>query len=245
MVGLTGKRPSALFENSEGEETSEEWITSTEDEQSESEEEIRGIKKRAPSKIYTQNFNVSEVNLDFVELKKEITTPSLSSNDKHVLESTDQENKPVSRMDPEKARQNHYFEKRDNYNENYLKNFNQTYKHDQPVVDQTINKEEAHTFRVALMFPSILFSNYVYQVSALMSEETFNQFSALFIDSFFGFNIAQTIYMVRYTDKELTRKWNAFWLFLVYPAFWWFVIKDKIKAKKEKRAKDIFKRAKK
>ena len=53
--------------------------------------------------MYTQNFNVSEVNLDFVELKRDISAPKSSSIDKHVLESTDQENKPVSRMDPEKV----------------------------------------------------------------------------------------------------------------------------------------------
>jgi len=69
--------------------------------------------------------------------------------------------------------------------------------------------------------------------------------SALFIDSFFGFNIATTIFMVRYGAKSLTRNWNAFWLFIIYPAFWWFVIREKIKAKKEKRARDIFKKAKK
>ena len=72
-----------------------------------------------------------------------------------------------------KAQQNEYFKKRDNYNSNYLGNFNQTYKHDQPVVDETALKSEASTFRMALMCPSILFSIYFYQVSALMSEETY------------------------------------------------------------------------
>jgi len=72
-----------------------------------------------------------------------------------------------------KAKQNDYFKKRDNYNENYLGNFNQTYKHDQPVVDSEASKSEASTFRMALMLPSILFSNYFYQVSAMMSEETY------------------------------------------------------------------------
>lgn len=77
-----------------------------------------------------------------------------------------------------------------------------------------------------------------------MSEETYTQMSALFIDSFFGFNIAQTIYMVRYANKTLTRNWNGLWLFLVYPSFWFFVIKPKIQAKKEKRARELFKRKK-
>ena len=95
---------------------------------------------------------------------------------------------------------------------------------------------------MALMIPSLMFSNFYYQVSALMSEETHTQVAALFIDSFFGFNLAQTIYMVRYSNKAFTRNWNAFWLLVLYPAFWWFKIRPKIEAKKEKRAQAIFNR---
>jgi hypothetical protein len=75
------------------EESSEELLSSTED-QSESEQE-NSQRRRTPS--FSQTYNVNEVNLDFVELKQEFSSPSSSSIEKHVLESTDQENKPVSR----------------------------------------------------------------------------------------------------------------------------------------------------
>ena len=110
MASLTGRSPRLvgldLLDESESEEYSTEELVSTD--QSDTEEEGQSKKRR--SITFNQSYNVSEVNLDFVELKEELAPKQKASRErtnspfeKHVLESTDQEEEKVTRMDLMKA----------------------------------------------------------------------------------------------------------------------------------------------
>jgi len=62
---------------------------------------------------------------------------------------------------------------------------------------------------------------------------------AFFWDTLVGFQLANALFIMRYTHKRSTRMWNAFWVFVLYPLVWVTLVKDRIWAQEEARAKTV------